>query len=288
MKIFLSSSGDSSRLVAEALHEWLPMVLHYAEPWFSKRDISAGSRWALEISESLDNTFFGILCLTRQSLESRWIHFEAGAISKHLSESAVIPYLFQLDVSDLGGPLSQFQAKKAEKDQTFEMIESINSLFTDPINSTRLSKQFNALWPEFEGMLQKIPGEETKTPVRPTEVMIEDLFVNVRNLSARFAALEDKLDANNLSDSGQTKMHRATLNAVKELVRNAEFLMAGPAKTPEKVKSAKDLAQEAHRQIVSIFKTEELSDADRSYAQKVLTRAEAILALSEKEEEESS
>ena len=281
MNIFLSFSGKTSQRVADALHDWLPIVLHYARPFLSKRDIAPGGRWALELGKSLESTTFGILCLTRHGLTSDWLQFEAGALSKYVNESAVVPYLFRLDVSDLGGPLAQFQAKKAEKEATFEVIQAINQRHTEPIEQARLRKQFEALWITLEQKFDTIPKEEERTPVRPTEVMMEDLFVNVRDLTSRFAALEERILSLAVSSAAATQ-HRATLDAVKDLIRNAEYLVSGPDSSPAMKKSARELAAQCQRQIVTIFKTEILSADDKHLAQRLLGRAEAILALSEK------
>ena len=48
MRIFISWSGERSHQLAHALHESLPLVLHYVKPWLSQADISAGDRWAQE------------------------------------------------------------------------------------------------------------------------------------------------------------------------------------------------------------------------------------------------
>lgn len=42
MRVFVSWSGERSREVAKAFRDWLPLVLHYAEPWVSDADIEAG------------------------------------------------------------------------------------------------------------------------------------------------------------------------------------------------------------------------------------------------------
>ena len=112
MRVFLSWSGERSQALGSALKDWLPMVLQYVEPWMSNQDIAAGSRWAIEVGKELEQSNFGVLCLTRDNLDAPWLLFEAGALSKVVEISAVCPYLLDVDVSEISGPLSQFQAKK--------------------------------------------------------------------------------------------------------------------------------------------------------------------------------
>lgn len=96
MKVFLSWSGDRSKAVAEALHSWLPRVLQAVEPWTSFDNIERGARWAPELAQVLEETRFGILCLTPENLLSPWLLFEAGALSKTLDNTFVSPYLLDL------------------------------------------------------------------------------------------------------------------------------------------------------------------------------------------------
>jgi hypothetical protein len=53
MRVFVSWSGERSKVMAFALRDWLPLVLHYARPWLSERDIQAGQRWTLEVGTEL-------------------------------------------------------------------------------------------------------------------------------------------------------------------------------------------------------------------------------------------
>lgn len=61
MKVFISWSGERSQALAQALRDWLPMVLYYVEPWLSHSDIEAGERWAHEVAKELEVSKFGIL-----------------------------------------------------------------------------------------------------------------------------------------------------------------------------------------------------------------------------------
>jgi TIR domain len=61
MKVFISWSGERSQILAQALREWLPMVLQSVDPWLSQADIEAGERWAEKIAKELEGCNFGIL-----------------------------------------------------------------------------------------------------------------------------------------------------------------------------------------------------------------------------------
>lgn len=83
MKVFISWSGDYSGKIAIALREWLPSVIQSLEqPYVSSEDIAKGSRWNAEVTKELENSCFGIICLTPENLIAPWLHFEAGALSK--------------------------------------------------------------------------------------------------------------------------------------------------------------------------------------------------------------
>lgn len=109
MRVFISWSGEQSKQFAEALREWVPQVIQAARPYFTPNDIEKGARWLADIASELEASDLGLLCLTRDSLNSDWLLFEAGALSKSLDKSRVCPILFGISDADLTGPLKQFQ-----------------------------------------------------------------------------------------------------------------------------------------------------------------------------------
>jgi hypothetical protein len=66
MKVFISWSGRKSRDAAELFRDWLPSVLQDVRPFVSSRDIRAGMRWQAEIAGELDDTDFGLICVTQE------------------------------------------------------------------------------------------------------------------------------------------------------------------------------------------------------------------------------
>src|SRR5439155_11747402 len=142
MKLFISWSGERSHALADALHDWIPLVLHYVEPWLSQADIEAGQRWAEQIAKELETSNFGIISVTRENVGSPWVLFEAGALAKSMQGSRVIPLLLDLEFRDITGPLAQFQAKKVDKAGMSEVIHSINKAANHAVPEARAKQLF--------------------------------------------------------------------------------------------------------------------------------------------------
>jgi hypothetical protein len=190
MQIFLSWSGERSRSVALALRDWIPMLLQSTQPWLSDRDIAAGDRWAIEIGKRLEECQFGIICLTRDNTTAPWVLFEAGALSKALTSSSVCPYLLDVDFQEISGPLSQFQAKKADPASTRELIEAINNKLPTPVPQPRLAELFEVLWPKLSAKLVAIPAMGQREPrLRSQPEILEELVGSIRRLDHRVGSL---------------------------------------------------------------------------------------------------
>jgi hypothetical protein len=187
MKIFISWSDERSEALAKALREWLPLVLHFVDPWLSKSDIQAGERWSIEIAKELENCNFGVLCITRENLSSPWILFEAGALAKSMQDGRVIPLLLDLDFKEISGPLAQFQAKKADSTGIKELVVSLNKADSAPVPEAQLHKLFSVLWSDLEKQIASIPKSGTQTKHnRPQGEILEELVSSVRSVDTRF------------------------------------------------------------------------------------------------------
>jgi hypothetical protein len=194
MKVFISWSGVRSQTLAQTLRDWMPLVLHYVEPWLSEADVAAGERWAQAVAKELEACNFGIICVTRENVGSPWVLFEAGSLAKSLQGSRVIPLLLDLEFSEIGGPLAQFQAKKADRDGISEVVQSLNHAAQQPVPEPREKQLFDALWPQLEGQLAQIPKQPASAkPIRPHHEVLEELVSGVRSLEVRFKNLEESV-----------------------------------------------------------------------------------------------
>jgi len=75
VNIFISWSGEKSRMIAESLKNWLPLILDSLNLWLSSRDLPEGKRWAQEVFSRLEKYKFGILLLTPTTMNSPWVLF---------------------------------------------------------------------------------------------------------------------------------------------------------------------------------------------------------------------
>jgi hypothetical protein len=184
MKIFLSWSGGKSRELAETLRDWLPDVIQSVEPFVSTQDIATGERSLKILASELETTSFGIVCLTQQNKLTPWITFEAGAMSKLVETSKVTPLLLDLKVSEIIGPLSQFQAVDVgDRDQVFKLIKAIADASPQSnITEGRLSRIFDAFWPRLLERIETLrrSDDETSQDSRSDRDILEELLALAR------------------------------------------------------------------------------------------------------------
>ena len=196
MQVFISWSGTKSKALGEVLRDWLPGVLQMVKPYFTPEDTEKGSGWRSEIADALQASQFGIFCLTREGLQSRWMMFEAGAIANALgtTRARVCPLLFDLEKTEIKEPLSQFQAAQFNKKEVGQLIADINARVGEAklADGTR-EGVFEKWWPELEEKVTKImtePDTEAQEEPRKSEDMVKEILELVRGLARETAELK--------------------------------------------------------------------------------------------------
>lgn len=189
MKVFISWSGARSGLVAKALRDWLQDVIQSLDPWVSDEDLEKGARWSSVISAQLEDSDFGIVCLTQDNLESPWLLFEAGALSKLQHTSRVCTFLLDVKPNQVRQPLGQFQSTIANRDDVWRLIQTINKASGESaLEMTKLARAFERTWEELEAKLQQISkSRPQKQPEQDSDSMLNEVLGYVRSLSRETA-----------------------------------------------------------------------------------------------------
>lgn len=195
MRVFMSWSGERSKLVGELLDEWLQCVIQAIDPWMSTKDLDRGALWFTEINNQLKDVSVGIIVLTKENKEKPWILFEAGALAKGLSTSRVCIVLVDLKAAEVRDPLAQFNLTVPDRTGIWNLVSTLNSsLQENALKEKVLSQVFDTYWPQFErklaGILDSTPeilGKETKVT---TDDLIAELIDNTRNINMRLRNIE--------------------------------------------------------------------------------------------------
>jgi WD40 repeat protein len=122
-----------------------------------------GVRWGAKLSQELDTTDCGILCMTLNNTVAPWVLFEAGSLAKKVDEARVIPYLLNVAVAQLPQALSQFQCVAADREGTLRLVKMLNDHSGAPVSTNRLEDHFHRLWDSLDLELRNavnIPTDE--------------------------------------------------------------------------------------------------------------------------------
>ncbi|TFD96426.1 TIR domain-containing protein [Dysgonomonas capnocytophagoides] len=215
MKVFISWSGNKSHRVALVFRDWLPSVIQSIEPYVSSEDIDKGARWSTDIAKELEDSTFGILCVTKENMEAPWLSFEAGALSKTMDSSFVSPFLFDIKRSEVKGPILQFQSTIFQKEDIKKLLCTLNKACAEgSIPDGRLNKAFEVWYPTLEEELNKIKDVQEES--------------------------DDEKDQNNaISHSSEI------LEEILDLSRNNQRLLRNPdTKIHESIEDLKNITKE--------------------------------------------
>jgi hypothetical protein len=173
-------------MLASALKEWLPDVLHDAQIWVSSHDIRAGVNWSGELATILSECQIGIAIVTPENQRSPWLLFEAGAVSRALEDGRVIPLLLDLEPSNVELPIAQFQTIQANRSGIQTLLETINGSAPTPLSHERLLKYLERWWPDLETAIAaalKPPPEQVALPARSDREVLGEILQAVRTIS---------------------------------------------------------------------------------------------------------
>lgn len=197
MRVFISWSGPLSQEVADMLRRLLPCMIQGLDVFLSRHDIQSGERWGIEIARELEETSFGILCLTAENKTAPWLLYEAGALTKQLEGKACGLLLGELTPANVTGPLAQFQHRRMEKTDFFRLVCDLNKGLDQPLHEDQIKLVFEKWWPDLQGEYETAVKAGRKSVVtakkRPDRELLEELLERVRTIggSPRRRSAED-------------------------------------------------------------------------------------------------
>lgn len=209
LPVFISWSGDRSRLVAQALRGWLPRVLQVVVPWVSEEDIAPGHDWLDPLNSALDRHRIGILCVTSENLTSPWMMFEAGALWRGDRSSSVIPYLLDVDsLSSSSNPLFQLSCVHADREGTWSLVLSLfeRAHASDKVPLSRkevIREAFEHHWPALEQRLSEARARGPAAPSPPRAATdLEEVILRLDRLTRLVSRLARRAEPGALLEAG--------------------------------------------------------------------------------------
>lgn len=213
MKIFMSWSGDQSRLIAEQFRSFLTKIIQQSQPYISSKDIDLGSVWSHSILKEATERRFGLIFITPENKQSPWIHYEAGCLIKDLEKDRVVPILFGLRKEDIAPPISMFQMIEFSKESSLNLLKQINEGTPNPLSFETLNELFLTFFPKIEKEISttmniQFPSKTSRPTgeildeilllTRENKVMISDVFQSNQSLrnftSTHFSFSNDEVE----------------------------------------------------------------------------------------------
>jgi hypothetical protein len=251
MKIFISWSDETGHAIASVLGNWIPSVIQAVETYVSPEDSRKGTKWENDVSQELNRSSLGILCVVPGNIGAPWLNFEAGVLSKSLDLARVILLLMNVERSELdNGPLAQFPSANFEKNGMFQILERINEKTEQgKLSEDRLRDTFDIWWPKLKldvGSIRKKEKPDGEEPEKRADADKPEKTTGT-----------DKPDK--ITDAGEPKKTSDTDKSKKppqptvEAARKNEAITAEDAGKPAKKPASRPAPEEIEIEMLNVL-----------------------------------
>ena len=146
--------------------------------------------------------------------------------------NAIKPWLSSADIlepTDIKGPLAQFQATKAIKDELLQLLKTLNAALGDgALPDSHIDEAFEVWWPKLHEQLKKLPPDgSTSVPSRTERDLLEEILQYVRNQSRNLASGTD-LSEDDRREIIKGRIER-TVKSIDESVGTISYYPSGGA-----------------------------------------------------------
>ena len=159
-EIFISWSkrNSLSHKVAILLQEYIPKIIQTTKCFVSSNSIESGQLWFNELNKALMDNKIAIFCITKDSLNAKWLNFEAGVIYGKSNNTKVIPFLVDVTTDYLkNSPLSLFQVMTYDSLENFKQgILSIKISIANDYNEKLLIENINNCYHELKQKIENL------------------------------------------------------------------------------------------------------------------------------------
>jgi hypothetical protein len=208
-------------------------MIQSVDVFVSKHDIDSGARWAAVLAEKLEESSFGILCLTADNLSAPWLLYEAGALTKHISGKVCGLLIAGLNPANISGPLAQFQHRSWERDNVRALVRDLNKGVATPLEADQIDLVFDKWWGDLESGYTKALGALKKgnsAVTRPDRELLEELLQLIRSSKASDAGQTDLSDLR----AAVAMFFNRIVNALSSTQRGLLFAIAHAKSTQDK------------------------------------------------------
>jgi hypothetical protein len=198
MFLFICWSGEKSKIVATAFDKWIKKVIQAVEPWMST-EMERGARWMGELTEKLEKSKVGIIVLTKDNLESDWVLYEAGALSKFKGAHACT-LLVDLKPDEIRLPLGQFQHTLSTKADIFELVKTINGEVRKDegkaLEEKILEEVFEINWPSLKEAIEEAESLKPSVSKPPKQgLIVAEILEYVRQQATQLSFIQKALES---------------------------------------------------------------------------------------------
>ena len=124
MTVFIAWSGETGQRLAEILKRWLEALLPEIH-FFSASGLEMGMNWHSELRTAIEKADYGVLCMTRESLDSQWLAYEAGMLDQKNPPVPMISFLFGINQTEVRGPLRHILNVNPDLDGIRTLVDAL-------------------------------------------------------------------------------------------------------------------------------------------------------------------
>lgn len=114
----------------------------------------------------MQQSAFGVVCLTPDNLSSPWLHYEAGVL-RATESLKLCPLLHGVDKASVQPPLGQLQLTTLQERDMALLMRSMNRSTSAPLPQELLDASFRRWWPDLEERLAALPPPAPREANRP-------------------------------------------------------------------------------------------------------------------------